>query len=146
MIVNVYVPCDAAALSVGADNVANTILKQSNGKVNIIRNGSRGMLWLEPLVEVETLKGRVAYGPVGVDDVKSLFDSNFLEGGDHSLCHGLTEEIPFFANQERLTFARVGKINPLDLNDYEANGGLLGLKNALSMKPSQIVDIIKDSG
>ena len=84
MIVNVYVPCDAAALSVGADNVANTILKQSNGKVNIIRNGSRGMLWLEPLVEVETLKGRVAYGPVGVDDVKSLFDSNFLEGGDHS--------------------------------------------------------------
>lgn len=128
MIVNVYVPCDAAALSVGADNVANTILKQSNGKVNIIRNGSRGMLWLEPLVEVETLKGRVAYGPVGVDDVKSLFDSNFLEGGDHSLCHGLTEEIPFFANQERLTFARVGKINPLDLNDYEANGGLLGLK------------------
>ena len=146
MIVNVYVPCDAAALSVGADNVANTISKQSNGKVNIIQNGSRGMLWLEPLVEVETLKGRVAYGPVGVDDVKSLFDSNFLKGGDHSLCHGLTEEIPFFANQERLTFARVGKINPLDLNDYEANGGLLGLKNALSMKPSQIVDIIKDSG
>jgi formate dehydrogenase iron-sulfur subunit len=59
---------------------------------------------------------------------------------------GITEEIPYFANQERLTFARVGKINPLDLNDYQVNGGLSGLKNALSMQPSEIVDIIKNSG
>ena len=146
MIVNVYVPCDAAALSVGADDVANAILKHSKGKVNIIRNGSRGMLWLEPLVEVETPKGRVAYGPVSVEDINSLFASNFLEGGDHPLLNGITEEIPYFANQERLTFARVGKIDPLDLNDYQANGGLLGLKNALSMQSDEIVDIIKSYG
>lgn len=146
MIVNVYVPCDAAALSVGADDVANAIVKHSKGKVNIIRNGSRGMLWLEPLVEVETPKGRVAYGPVSVEDINSLFASNFLEGGDHPLLNGITEEIPYFANQERLTFARVGKIDPLDLNDYQANGGLLGLKNALSMQSDEIVDIIKSSG
>ena len=107
MIVNVYVPCDAAALSVGADDVANAILKHSKGKVNIIRNGSRGMLWLEPLVEVETPKGRVAYGPVSVEDINSLFASNFLEGGDHPLLNGITEEIPYFANQERLTFAQL---------------------------------------
>jgi formate dehydrogenase iron-sulfur subunit len=88
MIVNVFVPCDAAALSVGSDDVANAISNNSNGKVNIIRNGSRGMLWLEPLVEVETPKGRIAYGPVSVEDVKSLFASNFLEGGDHPLLHG----------------------------------------------------------
>ena len=92
----IYVPIDAAALSVGADAVAAHIAGEAakrGASVEIIRNGSRGMLWLEPLVEVETPSGRVAYGPVTVSDVASLFDANFLTGGAHNLGHGLTDEM-----------------------------------------------------
>ena len=146
MSVKVYIPCDAAALSVGAQEVADAIGKQGGKDVQIIRNGSRGMLYLEPLVEVETDKGRVAYGPVTVDDVQSLFKADFLKGGDHALGHGLTEEIPYLARQDRLTFTRVGLIDPLNLSDYETYGGLKGLKKALSMSPDKIVEVVTESG
>jgi len=145
----IYVPCDAAALSVGADDVAIAIeqeARQRNLDIKIIRNGSRGMLWLEPLVEIETSKGRVAYGPITVKNVQSLFDANFLNGGDHKCALGLTEAIPYFANQERLTFARCGIIDPLDISDYEAHGGLAGLRTALAMTCEDIVDIVTKSG
>ena len=146
MSIKVYVPKDAAALSVGAEDVADEIKKLGGDKVEIIRNGSRGMLWLEPLVEVETDNGRMAYGPVSTDDVASLFEANFLKGQDHNLGHGLTEDIPYLKNQERLSFARVGVIDPLDLNSYEANGGLAGLRKALKMSPDKIVETVLDSG
>ena len=146
MSVRVYIPCDAAALSMGADDVAAAIAAQGGDKVEIIRNGSRGMLWLEPLVEVQTDKGRIAYGTVTDDDVASLFDANFLGGGDHPLGHGPTEDIPYFANQERLTFARVGVIDPLDIDAYEAHGGIVGLTAALAMTPEDIVEVVTESG
>lgn len=146
MSVKVYIPCDAAALSMGADEVAEAIAEQGGSDVQIIRNGTRGMLWLEPLVEVETPKGRVAYGPVDASDVKSLFKADFLKGGEHKLGHGLTEDIPYFKNQERLTFARCGIIDPLSLSDYEAHGGLAGLKKALKMKSEAIVEQVLGSG
>jgi len=146
MTVRVYVPCDAAALSMGADDVAAAIAEQGGDKVEIIRNGSRGMLWLEPMVEVETDKGRVAYGPVSKADIAELFKSDFLNAGDHPLGHGLTEQIPYFKKQERLTFARVGVTDPLSLSDYEMHDGLAGLKNALTMSPSEIVAQVKESG
>lgn len=146
MSVRVYVPCDASALSVGADDVAAAIKRRGGENVEIVRNGSRGLFWLEPLVEVETAAGRVAYGPVGAKDVDELFGDDFLHGGDHRLCHGLTENIPYLKNQERLTFARVGIIDPLNLEDYAAHGGLSGLQNALSMTPAQIVETVSQSG
>ena len=146
MSVKVYIPCDATALSVGAEGVARAIAKRGGDDVEIIRNGTRGMLWLEPLVEVEIAQGRMAYGPVTVEDVDSLFDTGFLDGAPHVLGHGLTEDIPYFARQERLTFARVGLIDPLDLTDYEKHGGLAGLKKALDMSPEAIVDQVLDSG
>ena len=146
MSVKVYIPRDAAALSMGADDVEKAIAANLGDTIEIIGNGSRGMLWLEPLVEVETQKGRVAYGPVSVDDIDSLIEADFLNGGDHELCHGVTEDIPYLAKQERLTFARVGVINRLSLADYEAHDGLAGLKNALSMSPEKIVEIVSDSG
>lgn len=146
MTVKVYVPCDAAALSMGANAVANAIADQGGSDVEIIRNGSRGMLWLEPMVEIETDKGRVAYGPVKASDVEGLVNAGMLEGKDHDLGHGLTEDMPYLANQERLTFARVGVIDPLSLTDYAANGGLKGLDKSLNMDPSDIVEAVLDSG
>jgi len=147
--ITVYVPRDAAALSVGADEVATAIAseaKKTNKHVRIVRNGSRGMLYLEPLVEVETAKGRVAYGPVTPADVADLFKSNFLEGGKHRLGHGLTEEIPYFKKQERLTFARCGITDPLSIDDYIKHRGFSGLKKALDMRPADIVQSVTTSG
>ncbi len=147
--IRIFVPRDAAAISVGAEDVANAIVHEAQARgveVSLVRNGSRGMLWLEPLVEVETPEGRIAFGPVGEDDVSSLFDAAFHEGGDHPLALGQTEEIPFFAKQERLTFARCGVIDPLDLKGYEAHGGLVGLRKALKETPSAIVEAVTASG
>src|SRR3546814_984663 len=104
------------------------------------------MLWLEPLVEIDTRQGRVAYGRVQASDVPGLFDAEWLRGGDHALGHGTTEDIPFLKNQERLTFARVGISDPLDLDDYQRLHGLAGLKQALGMAPEAIVEQVTQSG
>src|SRR5690554_3149272 len=103
--ITVYVPKDSAAIAVGADAVVQALQAEAerrNVSLHVVRNGSRGLLWLETLVEVETPQGRVAYGPVEDTDVPGLFEAGFLQGGQHPLCHGLTEEIPYLKNQQRL--------------------------------------------
>ena len=149
MTITVFVPRDAAALAVGADKVAAAIEREAASRghdVHIVRNGSRGMLWLEVLVEVSTDAGRVAYGPVKASDVPSLFDAGFLNGGAHPLAHGLTEDIPFFKGQTRLTFSRCGVTDPLSLDDYRQYQGLTGLEKAIEMPPADIVRQVTDSG
>ena len=140
MTTKIYVPCDSAAVSVGADEVAYTLRAEANRRgldILIVRNGSRGALWLEPLVEVETERGRIAYGNVESAAVPGLLDAGLLEGNGESL--GLTDEIPYIKSQERLTFARVGITDPVSLDDYIAHGGFEGLKRALTMQPAEIV-------
>jgi len=149
MTVRLYVPRDAAALSLGADRVAKKLAEEAAGRgldITIVRNGSRGMHWLEPLVEVETAAGRIAYGPVKPSDVAGLLDAGLIEGKAHPLCLGKTEEIAFLRNQTRLTFARCGVTDPLSLADYKAHGGLLGLEKAVAMAPADIVKEVTDSG
>ncbi|HWU83525.1 MAG TPA: NADH-quinone oxidoreductase subunit NuoF [Methylophilaceae bacterium] len=149
MSILVYVPCDSGALSVGAERVADLIqveVARRRVDVQIVRNGSRGLYWLETLVEVETPAGRVAYGPVRPEDVPGLFDSDFLHGGHHALYHGLTDDLPWLKQQERLTFARVGITDPLSVEDYVAHAGFRGLRNALGMTPADIVQQVTDSG
>jgi formate dehydrogenase iron-sulfur subunit len=145
----VYVPRDASALSLGAEATATAIAAEAARRgldVTVVRNGSRGLYWLEPMVEVATDAGRVAYGPVQSDDVASLFDADFLHGAQHALGHGLTEKIPYLAKQERLTFARVGIVDPRSLDDYRTHGGYRGLDNALKLAPAEIVQAVTDSG
>jgi formate dehydrogenase iron-sulfur subunit len=149
MAINVYVPRDSSALSLGAHKVSANIQAEAAKRgleINLIRNGSRGLFWLETMVEVATSKGRVSYGPVMPKDVPSLFDANFLEGASHPLNLGLTEEIAWLKKQERLTFARVGITDPVSLEDYIANDGYKGLKNALAMSGAEIVKEVTDSG
>jgi formate dehydrogenase iron-sulfur subunit len=149
MSARVYVPRDAGALSLGATEVARAIRAESNARgatVTIIRNGSRGMFWLEPLLEVDTPAGRVAYGPVSPADIPGLFDADVLHGGAHPLGLGLTEDIPYLKTQDRLTFARVGITDPRSLEDYLAHDGYRGLRRALSMKGAEIVQAVTDSG
>ncbi len=147
--VKVFVPCDSAALAVGADAVAHalqTACARRGDAIALVRNGSRGLFWLEPLIEVETPHGRVAYGPVTPDDVAPLLDAGLLHGGVHALSLGPTEQIPFLAKQERLTFRRMGVTDPLSLDDYAAHEGWEGLRRALALDGAAIVEQVTQSG
>jgi formate dehydrogenase iron-sulfur subunit len=149
MSATVFVPRDSAALSLGAEGVARTIASEGARRkveLNLVRNGSRGMFWLEPLVEVATARGRFAYGPVSPSDVPSLFDCGFLSGDAHRLTLGPIEEIGYLKRQERLTFARVGIVDPRSLDDYLAHGGYRGLARALDLPAEKIVDEVMTSG
>ncbi len=148
MKMRIFIPRDAAAISVGADEVALAI-EQAAAKrdlpIQIIRNGSRGLLWLEPMVEVATAKGRVAYGPVTPADVTSLLDA-MASNGAHPLGLGLTEEIPWLKRQTRLTFVRCGITDPRSVEDYRAHDGYKGLERALTLTSDAILADVTASG
>ena len=142
--VTVYVPRDAASRAAGADDVALALAAHKG--VRVVRNGSWGMLWLEPMIEVVTPAGRVAYGPVLADDVAGLIKSGLLSGGEHALRLGPTFELKWLQRQQRVTFARVGLVDPRSSEDFESNGGVAGLRRALSMLPGDVVTEVADSG
>jgi formate dehydrogenase iron-sulfur subunit len=147
--VRVFVPGDATACALGADAVAAAVLAVAKSRgvaLEVIRNGSRGAFWLEPLVEVENAEGRIAYGPVNVADVAGLFAAGFPGPAEHPLALGPLIGIDWLASQQRLTFARAGWGDPLSLDDYRALSGYAGLDRALGMSAQQIVDEIKESG
>ncbi len=147
--ITVYLPRDSAALAVGADEVASALQAECTRRgiaLNLVRNGSRGMFWLETLVEVATPQGRIAYGPVAPEDVPALLDAGLLAGSPHALCQGVTEQIPYLAKQQRLTFARMGITDPVSIADYEAHEGYAGLRAALALQPEAVVQQVLDSG
>ncbi|WP_370203934.1 formate dehydrogenase beta subunit [Salipiger bermudensis] len=139
----IWVPMDSAAKALGAEAVVAAIRAEADKRgveVEIARNGSRGMIWLEPLVEVETPEGRMAYGPMTPADVSTLFEDG------HEKALGLTDELDWMKRQTRLTFARCGLTDPLSLEQYETHGGLAGLRRAIGMKAEEIIDEVKLSG
>ncbi|MEV6594969.1 formate dehydrogenase beta subunit [Streptomyces acidicola] len=145
----VYVPRDSAARSVGADEVADALQRAADRgdfAIDVVRNGSRGMLWLEPMVEVVTSRGRVGYGPVAPSDVDGLLAAGLLDGADHPLRLGIVGELPWLARQNRVTFARVGVTDPLSTEHYVAHGGLAGLRAALELAPADVVAEVTASG
>ena len=156
----VWIPRDAAALAAGADEVVDALRESAGGRglsPRSVRNGSRGLLWLEPLLEIATPAGRVAFGPVRASDVASLVDAGLLDDSTaqaglpeslaaHPLHLGPIEQLPYFAKQQRITFARVGVIDPLSLDEYAAHGGWAGLDKALTLAPSAVVGEVLESG
>ena len=149
MTTKVYIPRDSAALAVGANFVADAILAEAakrGEKIELIRNGSRGLLWLEPLVEVETPSGRIGYGSIAIDQVSELFDAGFLNGSAHESCVGLVEEIPYLKNQDRVSFIRCGVTDPISVADYKKYSGYMGIERALALTPEKIVAEVTESG
>ena len=145
----VYVPRETSAVSVGADDVAIAIARQSKEKgteIELIRNGSWGATWLEPLVEVEVDGQRIAYGNVTPADIESLFDSDFLAGGAHERRLGPTQEIEYLITQDRWTFFRVGLIDPLSVDSYTDHNGFKGLQKAFEIGSEAVVDAVHESG
>ena len=145
----IYVPCDSAALALGADEVASAIAAEAakrGADVQLVRNGSRGLLWLEPLVEVETAEGRIGYSNVDADEIGALFDAGLLSGGAHEKNVGVVDELPYLKKQQRLTFARIGITDPLSTDDYVANGGIEGLRRALETNGDAACEALIESG
>ncbi len=148
MTLRLFIPVEAGALAVGAEEVAAALgsaASRRNVAVEIVRTGSRGLYWLEPTVEVETPAGRVAYGPVAPSDVETLLGA-IVADGPHKLRLGLTEDIPWLKRQTRLTFARCGVVDPRSLADYRAHGGYKGLERALSAGAEAVVEEVVQSG
>jgi formate dehydrogenase iron-sulfur subunit len=149
MSVKFYLPQDAAARATGADEVAAALAKSLKARGidgQIVRTGSRGMLWLEPMLEVQTPQGRIAYGPVTAGDVEALLDADLVRGGAHRLRLGKPEDMPFLKRQTRLVFARCGITDPFSLYDYRAHAGYAGLEKALKLPPTDIVKTVFESG
>ena len=150
MSARVFVPRDAGAIAVGADDVAAALAGAARTRgiaIEIVRTGSYGLYWLEPMIEVATPKGRVAYGPVTAGDIDALLDAGLLDGkGGHALHLGRTAEIPWLKRQTRLTFARAGIVDPVSLADYRAHGGYKGLERALSIGTEATLAEVELSG
>ena len=147
--IRIYIPRDMAAVAVGADRLADAIAAEAKTRslpITIIRNGSRGLFWLEPLMEVESKDGRIGYANVTLADIPSLFTARFYEGLPHARCVGPVERIPYLARQTRFTFARAGVIDPFSLADYRQHGGYRGLEVALSCGSEGILTALKESG
>jgi formate dehydrogenase iron-sulfur subunit len=136
-VTRVYISADMASVALGADEVAASFAKAG---AEVVRTGSRGLFNIEPLVEVETPEGRIGYGPVGAGDVDAVL------AGTHPNRLGTVDALPFFASQQRFTFARCGVIDPLSLADYAAHGGWKGLEKARALPPKDVVAAVKDSG
>jgi formate dehydrogenase iron-sulfur subunit len=157
MTIRILVPSDTTAIALGANELADAIRDAAARRqipIELVRNGSRGLFWLEPLVEVQTPGGRVGYGNVESDDVEALFDAGFADAanddaaraGSHPKYVGLVEEIPYLKRQQRLTFSRIGIVDPLSIDDYVAHGGLEGLRRALTLEPAAACQSVIDSG
>ena len=147
--VKVYVPNDMCSVALGADEVAGALAIEAAKRslsIEIVRNGSRGLFTIEPLVEVETAEGRIGYGPVYPEDVKALVAAGLFEGAATNKRIGKPEDHPFFKSQTRLTFARNGITDPLSFDDYVAHGGMKGLKKAIEIGPKAIVEEVLQSG
>ncbi len=152
MSTKIYLPCDSGAVSVGADQVADAIILEAekrNMDMELIRNGSRGMFWLEPLMEVETGRGRMGFGPVCASEVGEILDllvKTDPETVKHEKALGLVEEIEYLKRQQRVTFSRVGIIDPLDIRDYMEHGGFKGLKKSMALGPEKTCEEVLASG
>jgi formate dehydrogenase iron-sulfur subunit len=149
MSLRLYVPGDMAAVAVGADEVAAALILEAamrSTPIEIVRNGSRGMFELEPLVEVETPEGRIGYGPVSAAEIPALVAAGLFEGKPHAKRLGRPEALPFLARQTRLTFARCGITDPQSIEDYRRHGGMAGLQRALKLGSAAVVEEVLQSG
>jgi len=144
-----FIPCDSVACAVGADEVTDALIAEAERRqlpLDIQRTSSRGLYWLEPLLELDSDAGRLGFGPLTVADVPALLDAL---GGDpvgHPLALGPVEEIPYLKTQQRLLFARAGITRPLSLDDYRAHGGFEGLARAIGLDGADVVAAVLDSG
>ncbi|WEJ69859.1 formate dehydrogenase beta subunit [Pseudomonas sp. PSE14] len=144
-----FVSCDSVARSVGADEVAAALAAEAERRqlsIQVQRTSSRGLYWLEPLVELESADGRLGFGPITAAEVPALLDALAGDPANHPRAVGPVEDIPYLKTQQRLLFARAGITRPLSLDDYRAHGGFEGLTRAIGLDDAEMVAAVLDSG
>jgi formate dehydrogenase iron-sulfur subunit len=149
MSITIYVPRDSAALAVGAERVAERIAQEAairGVSFGMVRNGSRGLFWLEPMVEVQPPPR--AASPTGRWTRRRgrLLTRVFPVGGSARAAAGPHRRDSVSEKQERLTFARMGVTDPLSLADYQAHEGYAGLRRALALQATEVVQQVLDAG
>lgn len=151
-ITRIFLPRDAAALGVGANDIASALegaLRDADSNFELIRTGSRGMLWLEPLLELEQDGIRYGFGPLIPADIPQLIEAGVLTSPtelSHPKALGPVEELDWMKRQTRFIFARCGVTNPLSLSDFKSHDGFNGLTSALALDPSSVIEMVKSSG
>lgn len=144
-----FLPCDSIACAVGADELAHALTQEAERRalqIDLQRTSSRGLYWLEPMLELESDKGRLGFGPLTRDDVPALLDALIADHAHPPQALGLVEDIPYLKSQQRLLFARAGITRPLSLDDYMAHQGFNGLAKAIGMDGGDVVTAVLDSG
>ncbi|MFI8482813.1 formate dehydrogenase beta subunit [Pseudomonas sp. NPDC078700] len=144
-----FMPCDSVACAVGADDVAHALIQEAARRgleLDLQRTSSRGLYWLEPLLEFEGSGGRIGFGPLTPAAVPELLDALIAGHCQHPQALGLVEDIAYLKSQQRLLFARAGITRPLSLDDYLAHGGFKGLAKAIELGSSAVVTAVLDSG
>jgi formate dehydrogenase iron-sulfur subunit len=147
--VTVFVPRETTAVSVGADEVAVAIAREAKRRganIRLVRNGSWGASWLEPLVEVQVGEQRIAYGNVAEEDIPALFEQGLLEGGAHAKRLGPVNEIDYLISQDRWTFWRCGLVEALSLDDFLRHQGFKALQRAWEMGAAAVITAVTESG
>ena len=129
----VYVPLDTAAVAAGADAVADAAVAAG---VEVVRNGSRGMCWAEPLVEVDEQGKRLAFANASAPDVTELLQ----QGERHPKCLGEIAGIGYLHRQTRAVFDRAGALHPLELPKTTV------LEQCLAREPESLIAEIETSG
>ncbi|MEM8935502.1 MAG: formate dehydrogenase, partial [Pseudomonadota bacterium] len=143
-----FLPHDSVAVSLGADDVADALrraAREADISLDLVRTGSRGMHWLEPLLEVDIDGVRHGYGPVSPDNAEATLQA-IAARRDAPSALGPVESIPFFQKQSRLIFGRCGITDPVSVEDFSKHGGNAGLRAALEMKPADICEVVLASG
>ncbi|MDH1010032.1 NADH-quinone oxidoreductase subunit NuoF [Pseudomonas nicosulfuronedens] len=144
-----FIPCDSVARAVGADEVTDALVAEAERRqlpLDIQRTSSRGLYWLEPLLELDSDAGRLGFGPLTAEDVPALLDALSGDATNHPLALGRVEELPYLKSQQRLLFSRAGITRPLSLDDYRAHGGFEGLARAIGLDGADVVAAVLDSG
>ncbi len=147
MATKIYVPRETSAVSVGADEIALAVAieaKKTGTRIELVRNGSWGAAWLEPLVEVEVDGTRIAYGNVHPGDVVELFAAGL--GGEHRKRLGPITEVEYLISQDRWTFWRCGLTDPLSLEDFRLHQGFNALEKAFAEGSAAVLDTVTASG
>ena len=129
----IYVPLDSSAVAAGAEQVEAALLAQG---ATVRRNGSRGLAWAEPLLEIATVQSRLAFRNVGAADVCAILE----QGAAHPQCLGEVDQIDFLRTQPRTIFDRAGTAHPLELAKTTV------LDQCLRRDPKTLIDAVETAG
>lgn len=123
--------------------------------ISVVLSGCLGLCNLGPHVLI--YPGEILYSGVKVEDVTEIVESHVAKGNvvDRLLFKGDFDrnkfknraELTYFAKQNRIALRNCGVINPLDINEYIARDGYVGLGKVLTtMTPQETINVMKDSG